>query len=789
TAGSNSPVCTGNPINLTANTVAGATYSWTGPNGFTSSAEDPTIASSTTAMAGTYTVTITVGSCSSTNSTNVTVNTSPTATAGSNSPVCAGTTLNLTANTVAGATYAWTGPGGYTSSLEDPSRPSSTTAMSGNYTVTITAGGCSASSTAAVTINTAPAATAGSNSPVCEGGAINLTTNTVAGATYSWTGPNGFTSSAEDPTIASSTAVMSGTYTVVVAVGTCTASSSVSVTVNPSPVANATSNSPVCSGTGNSITLFTPTVAGATYSWTGPGGYTSTLQNPVRVNPNATWAGNYTVTVTAGGCSSSSTVNVVVNITPNPTIGSNSPVCEGATLNLTSTTITGTPVYSWTGPNGFTSSLEDPSVSNTTLSAAGTYTLVVTNNGCTSTADNITVTINPSPVATASNTGPYCVGQTISLNAGTVSGATYAWSGPGAYTSALEDPTRPSSTTAMTGTYQVIVIAGGCSDTATTSVIVSASPSASASSNSPVCEGQTIALDGGNIAGASYSWTGPNGFTSSLEDPSLNNASTLEAGTYSLTVTIGSCSNTASTSVSVNPAPVADAGPDQTICAGDYATMSASGGGTYLWTPNTNLDSDTAATVNANPSSSITYVVTVSLGGCTDTDSVNVTVNTLPANPTISQSGDTLSANPSSGFTYQWYLNGNPIAGANSSTYVMTQNGDYMVEITDGNGCSSNSATQSVTNVTVPDPEGIISLEILPNPNNGNFVIALQTTQSDNYSVNIHNNIGQLVYVKEITVGNGKTDVHISFPSFARGVYTLTLYNENGKAVKRLIVH
>ncbi|MFZ5551976.1 MAG: PKD domain-containing protein, partial [Bacteroidota bacterium] len=516
TAGSNSPVCTGNPINLTGNTVAGATYSWTGPNGFTSTLEDPTIASAGTVNAGTYTLTITAGGCTSVASTTtVVVNTTPTATAGSNSPVCSGTTLNLTANTVAGATYSWTGPGGYTSAVEDPSRPSATTAMSGNYTVTITANGCSASSTVAVTVNNAPTATAGSNSPVCSGNPINLTANTVAGATYSWTGPNGFTSSAEDPTIASSTTAMSGTYTVVITVGTCTATSSVNVTVNTSPTATAGSNSPVCAGT--TLNLTANTVAGATYAWTGPGGYTSSLEDPTRPSATTAMSGNYTVTITLGSCSATSTVAVTVSNAPTATAGSNSPVCSGNPINLTANTVAGA-TYSWTGPNGFTSSAEDPTIASSTTAMSGTYTVTITVGSCSST-NSTNVTVNTSPTATAGSNSPVCAGTTLNLTANAVAGATYAWTGPGGYTSSLEDPSRPSSTTAMSGNYTVTITLGSCSATSTVAVTVSNAPTATAGSNSPVCTGNPINLTANTVAGATYSWTGPNGFTSSAEDP------------------------------------------------------------------------------------------------------------------------------------------------------------------------------------------------------------------------------------------------------------------------------
>ena len=81
----------------------------------------------------------------------------PTPTAGSDSPVCAGTTLHLTNSTLSGATYAWTGPDGFTSSAQNPTVVAATTAASGTYSVTATVSGCtSAPGATTVTVNALP---------------------------------------------------------------------------------------------------------------------------------------------------------------------------------------------------------------------------------------------------------------------------------------------------------------------------------------------------------------------------------------------------------------------------------------------------------------------------------------------------------------------------------------------------------------------------------------------------------------------------------------------------------
>ena len=131
----------------------------------------------------------------------------------SNSPVCAGSTINLSTSAVGGATYSWTGPNGFTSSLQSPTIANATAAMAGIYNVTVTTNSCTsaAGSTTPVVVNViASTPTPTSNSPVCAGSTINLSTTAVGGATYSWTGPNGFTSSLQNPTIANATAAMAG---------------------------------------------------------------------------------------------------------------------------------------------------------------------------------------------------------------------------------------------------------------------------------------------------------------------------------------------------------------------------------------------------------------------------------------------------------------------------------------------------------------------------------------------------------------------------------------------------
>ena len=447
---------------------------------------------------------------------------------------------------------------------------------SGTFTITVTLyhqlyQGAERSPDATFTM-TLTVTTAGSNSPVCQGSTIQLTAGPDGMSSYAWTGPNGFTSSLQNPSIPNATLTMSGTYALTVTSTTgATDNSTTNVIVNPLPDSSITTPSVVCAESTGHTASVPDAGPGASYSWSVIGqGILTGVSDARTIAWNALGAGTTTISVTvtsAYGCTITSSTNVAVSAELVATASSNSPVYEDGTISLFGPA--GMTSYSWTGPNGFSSSVRSPTIPNTTPAMAGTYILTVTNNsGCIDTTSTDIVVI-PKPVATASNDSPVCEDGTINLFGGPSDMMSYSWTGPDGFTSSLQNPTISNTTPGMTGTYTLTVTYSiGSTGTATTDVVVNAKPVATTSSNSPVCEGSTISLFGGPDGMAIYSWTGPNDFTSSLQNHSIPNATLDMAGTYTLTVTNTSgCTGTAaSTDVVVNAKPVATAQSNSPVC-------------------------------------------------------------------------------------------------------------------------------------------------------------------------------------------------------------------------------
>ena len=722
-------LCEGETFTLSTSTIA-TTYNWTGPNGFTSSNQNPVVITASSATAGVYTLNISNNGCISSDTTiNITVNPLPsTPTLVVTNNVCQGDSVILT-STATATSYLWLAPNGDTVTTVLPRLAigSGTNYITGNWNlVIINSNGCysAASNTELVTINPLPNAIASNNGPICLSGTVILTGNTQLGATYEWY-DSGFTTllaTSNTHTISGLTAG-SYTYQYIINVNGCVDTANTVVIVDPIQQAPSISSTDTVLCEGATFALSTSTIA-TTYNWTGPNGFTSSSQNPLVITASTATAGVYTLNISNNGCGSAdTTINITVNPLPStPTLVVTNNVCQGDSVILTSTATATN--YLWLAPNGDTVTTVTPRLAmvSGTYYVTGSWSLVIINsNGCYSVASNTeAVTISPNPVAIASNNGPICLSGTVTLTGNTQLGATYEWYDSGFTTLLATSNTHTiSGLTAGSYTYQYILNVNGCVDTANTVVIVDPiqqAPSIS-STDTVLCEGATFALSTSTIA-VTYNWTGPNGFTSSSQNPLVITASTATAGVYTLNISNNGCGSADTTiNITVNPLPSTPTlVVTNNVCQGDSVILTSTATATnYLWlAPN----GDTVTTVLPRLAigSGTNYItgnwnlVIINSNGCYSAASNTelVTINPLPNaiasnNGPICLSGTvTLTGNTQLGATYEWYDSGFTTLLATSNTHTISglTAGSYTYQyILNVNGCVDTAST-----VVIVDP-------------------------------------------------------------------------------------
>ena len=250
-------------------------------------------------------------------------------------------------------------------------------------------------------------------------------------------------------------------------------------------------------------------------------------------------------------------------------------VCAGATENYNVTTALTGSTFAWTitPASGGTVVGTGNNININWGTTPGTYTVQVTEtsaDNCVGDPKSVDVTIIAAPLANAGTPQTICaiVGTTISLSAATASNySALTWSGGSGATAFTSTTTlNPTYTitaadiTAGTITLQLVATAFTPCNNATSTVTftINAAPTLTVSNNGPVCANSTLSLTS-SIPGATYSWTGPNGYTSTSQNPTVSaNATAAMAGTYSLTVSgiAGGCPNlSGTTTVIVNPKP------------------------------------------------------------------------------------------------------------------------------------------------------------------------------------------------------------------------------------------
>ncbi|MDP5041971.1 MAG: T9SS type A sorting domain-containing protein [Crocinitomicaceae bacterium] len=755
--------CQGGSVTLSAEPAT--SYLWS--NGATTQ-------SITVQAPGAYTVNLSLNGCSALSTPiQVAVQSLPSINISSSGALtfCEGASVTLTADPA--ASYAWSN--GATSQ-------SITLATTQTVGLTVSNGVCSASATP-ISVQMLAAPALGSNTgaaAVCLGASAQLS-NAVANGVWSSQNPSVV---GIDPTSGSYTGLGAGatnlTYTVTYANG-CAVSTTSPVVVNTISPVSIVANGPLSFCSGGAVQLSLP--AGFAYQW-------STNQTGSQILVNATGAYGAIITNAAGCSYQVSPVQVTVNTAPAVAIQASAPaICSGQSVSLTSSINAAS--YSWsTGSQSNSITVQQPS----------TYVLTVVDaNGC-SASSVYTLGTGITPNATIAAAGPtnFCAGASVALNANSYAGGTYLWS---------NGATTPSITASNSGAYTVTITSpSGCSAVSNAILVnVLSAPVASINltGSATSCSNQLVSLA---VSGTgTYLWT--NNATSQSIVPTTT-------GNYGVTVTgSNGCTTTlAPVSVTILPAPTAQitANGPTTFCQGGSVALTASGAATYGWS-----NGQSGSTLSASTAG--TYVLTATAAnGCSDTTSIDVAVNALPANFIVASGplsfceGESVVLSAAAGNTYVWSNT------AQSSSINVTTSGSYSATVTSPAGCSvttnavavqvnqpttstinatgvadyilndimytqSGTYTQTLTNaagcdstitlnltLTVGlDEQTVVSFSVQPNPTDAVFTLKASEALYSNYVI-------QDAQGKVVATGalNG-TSTTIDIDQVARGIYFL----------------
>ncbi len=477
---------------------------------------------------------------------------------------------NITGALGGGATFSWSFGDGTFSNVQNPTH---TYSSAGTYIVTLTINdGCKKvviQKKITIVAGLTPGITP--NTTICAGQAVTLTAS--GGGTYSWN--TGATTASISVSPATTT-----TYSVSVSSGGCPGTASVTVTVGGALSPAITGNTTICSGQAATLTAS----GGNTYSWSNGATTSSITVSPAS---NAT----YSVLVSSGSCSGSAAITVTVNNTIAPVITGNTTICPGGTATLTAS---GGSTYSWSNGASTASIIVSPS-------STSTYSVVVSIGGCSGTATG-TITVSSVGVPFITGNTLICTGDITTLTAS--GGSNYSWSN-GATTASIT--ASPGSTTVYS-----VTVSGACGGTASTTITVTNAVTAAIACQD-VCGGTSATLTASG--GSTYQWSTGAATSAITVSPATSTS-------YSVIVSAGSCSDTANCTVNVFPAQVVTVSANTTLSSGQSATLTATGGGTYLWS-NGATDSE----IIVSPTSDTQYCVTVTDGnGCTGTACTTVSV-------------------------------------------------------------------------------------------------------------------------------------------------------------------
>ena len=726
--------------------------------------------------AGDYSVVVISGGCTSAASTatTVTVNAAPptpSISAGITT-FCSGGSVTLTSSSATGNQWYLNGTpiGGATATTYVAS-------SAGNYTVVVTTGGCPSAASAAttVTVNPTPAITVGTvtNPSTCATATGSIQVNGSATGVVSWSGTAiGNSGSVTLPYVI--TGLAAGTYNIIITAGSCNSNTLIQGLTDPSapaiPTISAGSATTFCAG--GSVTLTSSSATGNQWSLNGTPIGGATNQTYV-----ASAAGDYSVVVISGGCTSAASAATTVTVNPTPviTVGtvSDPTTCATATGSI-QVNGSATGVVSWTGTSsGNSGTVTLPYVA--TGLTAGSYNISINAGSCPSNVlvQGLTDPLAPAtPTVSSSGSTTFCTGGSVSLTSSSVSGNQWFLNG-----TPIGGATGQTYVAMASGDYTVNTTSGACTSSAssTTTVVVNPNPTApivTTSGSTAICAGSSVTLNSSQATGNLWS-----------DGQTTQSISVNAAGIYTVTYTDGNgCSATTSgVEVTINPLPTAPtitAGGPLTFCSGGSVDLTSSYLTGNIWSTNS-----PASTISVNMAGLYTVTYT-DANGCSATSAATiVAVNALPTVTFASlgtlcdyYSPSTLTGGLPAGGVYSGIgvASGQfdpSIAGFGNHTLTYTY--------TDGNGCTNN----ATSDVLVDDCAAIDELAanivtVFPNPTFGVVNIVSESKVIDN--IKIFDAAGRLV---NQIIGTNSNSITIDMIEFAEGVYNFEI--QIGESIRR----
>jgi hypothetical protein len=553
----------------------------------------------------------------------------------------------------------------------------------------------------------------------------------------------------------------------------CVATGTLSVTVNPLPTPSIVGASSACQNTVENYS--TVGVPGNAYVWSLTGGnIIRSGQGTPNVAVEWTLPGVATITVseTNGfGCTVLNQRQVTVNALPQAALAVSGPTtfCQGGDVTISA-------------PLGFSNYVWNTgeTARSIVVRTTGNYWCVVTDaNGCSNRSDTVRVNVFPSalPIVTISGPLTFCEGGSVTLTA-PAGFSGYLWSN-GATTQTI--------TVTESGSYTVSVADGnGCTGTSTeVDVTVYDAPTPTLTVvGGPFCAGDS-ALVSAPAGYVSYSWVSQNGLSYGTGRNIVAKASDV---IYCQVVDVNGCTGVSDT---VNlvftrvQTPVVTLNGPATFCEGGAVTLTAPEGyASYVWSNGT-----VGRTITVDRAGE--YFVTVATQTCPAVSATtSITVNNLPAVPSIQRMGDVLTANSVVATAYQWIRNGADMPGASNKALTVNLPGSYRVRITDANGCENTSEAFDVILTDVNDDVVAghqAALRVSPNPTNGRFTIETTVNEAGPVRIELVNALGELVMTLNEASVAGNFRAAVDMGTLSAGAYNVVVTAGNQRWVARMV--